>query len=318
MAGYFVRRVLQIICIMLAVSIISFLLMEILPGDRIYAMLGEDVTPEQYALVYKELNLDKPVWTRFALWLGQALHGDFGTSYQYKLPVSQLMADRIPISIFFAVMSMLISFPVGILFGIIAAVRRGKKIDTVITLIANIMACIPTFWIGMLFLYTFCLKTNLLPAYGFVWPWVDFGEHISRLVMPLSCISLIGIAGITRQTRSSMLEVIRQDYIRTAYAKGLSEKKVLSRHVLRNGLIPIITMIGGRLASLLGGSIFIESVFSIPGMGVLLVRSVQMRDLPVVQACVVATALCSCGAYLLTDILYCLVDPRITLANHEG
>ena len=315
MGGYFARRILQIIGIMLAVSIVTFLLMEILPGDRIYAMMGEDITPEQYEIAYRKLNLDKPVWTRFAMWFQNAIRGDFGDSYQYKLPVSKLLKERIPISIYFAVASMLISFPIGILFGIIAAVRRGKKIDTIITLAANIMACIPTFWLGMLCLYFLSLKTNLLPPYGFVWPWEGYGEHIRHALMPLTCVSLVGIAGITRQTRSSMLEVIRQDYIRTAYAKGLSERAVLRKHVVRNGLIPIITMIGGRLAALLVGSIFIESVFSIPGMGVLLVKSVQMRDLPVVQACVVVTALCTCGAYLLTDILYCIVDPRITLTG---
>ena len=317
MGRYILKRILQMVGIMVLVAVISFLLMEILPGDRIYMMLGDEISQEEYDYAYRELKLDEPVWVRFALWLRDAAKGDLGTSYQYKIPVRELIEKRIPISLYFAVMSMLISFPVGVLFGMIAAVRRGTKLDAGITLLANVMACIPTFWLGMLFLYSLSLKTNLFPAFGFYWPWEGFGLHIKHLIMPLTCSTLIGIAGITRQTRSSMLEVIRQDFVRTAYAKGLSESKVLRRHVFRNGLIPIVTMIGGNLAGLLGGSMFMESVFSIPGMGTLLVKSVTMRDMPVVQACVVITSLCSCVAFLITDLLYCVVDPRITLTGQK-
>ena len=172
---------------------------------------------------------------------------------------------------------------------------------------------IPGFVLAVGLMYLLSVKYKLLPTSGFTFPWVDFGKHFQQIIMPMFCLSLGGMAGVCRQTRSSMLEAIRQDYVRTARSKGLEENTIISKHVLKNGLIPIVTLIGGRLAMMIGGSVFIENVFSIPGMGSLMVNSVNNFDIPVIQACVLLTSVIISLAYFITDMLYLAVDPRITL-----
>ncbi|MCJ7835089.1 ABC transporter permease [Cuneatibacter sp. NSJ-177] len=317
MGKYLLKRLGQTILVMFLVSILVFLLMSFIPGDPVYAMLGEDITPEEYQVAYEQLGLDKPLITRYAGWLGGVFQGDFGVSYQYHVEVEELIASRVTVTLYLAVLSTVIGYPIGILFGMLTAVYRGKKADSILTFIANLCNCLPQFWIGICLMYFLALKSGLLPSYGFTWPWEDFGMHMKQLIMPLICLSIGSIAGVTRQTRSSMLEVIRQDYVRTARSKGLREKKVILIHVMKNGLIPIITMLGNRLAFMVGGSMFVESVFQIPGMGSLFVKAIGGKDIPVVQACVLLTALVSCLAYIVTDLLYMLVDPRISLVESE-
>ena len=248
---------------------------------------------------------------RYFSWLGDALHGDFGQSTQFHVPTVDVLAERIPITMFFSLSAFVISIPLGILFGVISAVYRGKPADTIVTLLANITACLPQFWIALLVMYIFAMRLGWLPSYGFTWFSEDLALGIRQTIMPLFCLALGGIATTTRQTRSSMLEVIRQDYVRTARSKGLSRRKVIFLHALKNALIPVITILGMRLGSMLAGSMFVESVFNIPGMGSLFVIAIQSRDIPVVQACVLVTALVSCIINLLTDILYAVVDPRV-------
>ena len=184
----------------------------------------------------------------------------------------------------------------------ITAVKRGKWQDTIITLIANLSASIPGLVLAVGLMYLLSVKYKLLPTSGFSFPWVDFGKHFQQIIMPMFCLSLGGVAGVCRQTRSSMLEAIRQDYVRTARSKGLEENTIISKHVLKNGLIPIVTLIGGRLAMMIGGSVFIENVFSIPGMGSLMVNSVNNFDIPVIQACVLLTSVIISLAYFITDM----------------
>ena len=313
MGTYILKRLGQTVVVLLVVSIGIFFLMNLLPGDPVYAMLGEEITQEQYDLTYHELGLDKPVLQRYFDWLLGALRGDFGKSMQSRVDVSELLAKRVPITIYLSTLSFLISVPIGIFFGVISAVYRGKTVDTVVTLLSNICACLPQFWIAILLLYLFAMKLHVLPSFGFTWFYEDFSTSFKQLVMPLFCLSLGGIAGTTRQTRSSMLEVIRQDYIRTARSKGLKEKRVIYIHALKNALIPVVSVLGMRLAHLVGGSMFVESVFAIPGMGSLFVSAISSRDIPVVQACVLLTAFVSCIAYIITDIMYVIVDPRIQL-----
>jgi peptide/nickel transport system permease protein len=311
MGSYVLKRTGQMVAILLMISVFIFMLVSMIPGDPVYAMLGEEVSPEEYQRVYLELGLDKPVIVRYVTWLGNALQGDFGQSTQFHKGTIEVLSERIPITLFLSFSAFLISIPLGIFFGVISAVYRGKRTDTVVTFLANITACLPQFWIGLLVMYVFAMKLGWLPSYGFTWPWDDFSTSIRQLIMPLFCLSLGGVASITRQTRSSMLEVIRQDYVRTARSKGLTEKKVIFIHALKNGLIPVITILGMRLGTMLGGSMFVESVFSIPGMGSLFVKAITSRDIPVVQACVLVTALVACVINLITDILYAVVDPRI-------
>lgn len=299
------------VIILVLISIFTFLLVSFIPGDPVYAMLGEEVSQEEYDRVFHELKLDQPVIVRYFSWLGDALHGDFGQSTQFHVPTVDVLAERIPITMFFSLSAFVISIPLGILFGVISAVYRGKPADTIVTLLANITACLPQFWIALLVMYIFAMRLGWLPSYGFTWFSEDLALGIRQTIMPLFCLALGGIATTTRQTRSSMLEVIRQDYVRTARSKGLSRRKVIFLHALKNALIPVITILGMRLGSMLAGSMFVESVFNIPGMGSLFVIAIQSRDIPVVQACVLVTALVSCIINLLTDILYAVVDPRV-------
>lgn len=242
------------------------------------------------------------------------LKGDFGTSYCYHKGVWEVISGKLGTTLYMAVLSLLLSMPIGILLGTVTAVKRGQWADTIITLFSNLLIAIPQFVTAILFLYYISMKWKLLPPQGFTWPWVDFHKHIQQLIMPLTCLTLCGIAGFCRQTRSSVLEVLGQDYVRTARAKGLKETRILWKHVMNNGLIPILTMIGGRLASLIGGSIFVENVFNIPGMGNLMVKAVNTMDIPVIQALVLITAAVISVAYIITDLLYVAVDPRISLS----
>ena len=311
MGHYIVKRVGQMAVILLLISIFVFLLMSFIPGDPVYAMMGEEVSQEEYDRVYHELELDKPVMVRYVSWLTKAFRGNLGQSTQFHKPTVDVLSERVPVTLYLSFIAFIISVPLGILFGVISAVFRGKAADNVVTLLANITACVPQFWIGVLVMYVFSLKLGWLPSYGFTFPWDDFSASMRQTAMPLFCLALGGIATTTRQTRSSMLEVIRQDYVRTARSKGLTEKKVIFVHALKNGLIPVITILGMRLGAMLGGSMFVESVFSIPGMGSLFVKAITSRDMPVVQACVLITAVVACVVNLLTDILYAVVDPRI-------
>lgn len=313
MAKYLLKRLAQTVLIIILVSFLTFFLVSIMPRDPVYAMYGTDIDQAQYEIGYKELNLDKPIVVRYFIWAKQVLHGDFGISYKYHVPVTQVIGSKIGVTLYFSIVSMIISMPIGILLGIITAVKRGKWQDTVLTLFANITSSIPSFVLGVVLMWIFVIKLKLFATSGFTFPWEDFGKSVKEGVLPMFCLCLGGVAGTCRQTRSSMLEAMRQDYVRTARSKGLKEGFIIYKHVMRNGLVPIITLVGGRLGSLIAGSAFVENVFGIPGMGNLLVNSVNNVDIPIMQATVMLTALVVSLAYLVTDFLYVVVDPRISL-----
>ncbi|MDR3977079.1 MAG: ABC transporter permease [Gemmiger sp.] len=314
MAKYLLNRIMQTIALLLIVSLLSFFLVSLMPSDPVYAQFGTDITQEEYQVAFVRMGLDKPIIVRYLTWLGNVLKGDFGTSYCYHKDVWEVISGKLGTTLYMAVLSLLLSMPIGILLGTVTAVKRGQWADTIITLFSNLLIAIPQFVTAILFLYYISMKWKLLPPQGFTWPWVDIHKHIQQLIMPLTCLTLCGIAGFCRQTRSSVLEVLGQDYVRTARAKGLKETRILWKHVMNNGLIPILTMIGGRLASLIGGSIFVENVFNIPGMGNLMVKAVNTMDIPVIQALVLITAAVISVAYIITDLLYVAVDPRISLS----
>ncbi len=314
MVRYILQRLGQTILILLIVSFMTYLLVDFLPGDPIAAMTGGEISGETYDRLYHEMNMDKPVLVRYVLWLKDAVTGNFGTSQSYHMPVTSVIAERLPVTIYLSLMAFFISVPLGIVFGIISAVRRGTAADTVVTTTANVCCCLPQFWLGILFLYLLSMMLGWLPASGFVWPWENFVESVRLTIMPLLCLAVGGIASIARQTRSSMLEVIRQDYIRTAKSKGLKEKKVIYVHALKNALLPVITLMGLRLGGLVGGSVFVENVFVIPGMGSLLVNAINSLDIPLIQGCVLLIAAFSSVINLITDIVYVIVDPRIRVA----
>lgn len=252
MLRYILQRLGQTFIILIIVSFMTYLLIDFLPGDPIAAMTGGEISGETYDRLYHELNMDKPVLVRYVMWLGDALTGNFGMSQSYNKSVLTVIGERLPVTMYLSLLAFLISVPLGIVFGIISAVKRGTAADTAVTLTANICCCLPQFWLGILFMYVFSMLLGWLPSMGFVWPWDNFGQSIRQTIMPLLCLTIGGIASITRQTRSSMLEVIRQDYIRTARSKGLKQKKVIYVHALKNALLPVITLMGLRLGGMIG------------------------------------------------------------------
>ncbi len=313
MGKYICKRILHTLLIVFLVSLLTFLLLNLMPKDQVTALYGTDLSEDEYQTYYHALGLDKPLLYRYGNWLLEALQGDFGVSYAYHINVTEVVGAKIGTTIYLSVVAMLISVPIGILLGIVTSVKRGKWQDTVLTLIANLAQSVPSFVVSIVLLWIFAIKLRILPSGGFVFPWDNFEEYSKVSIMPIACLSLGGIAGTCRQTRSAMLEAIRQDYVRTARSKGFKENKIIIKHVLRNGLIPVITMIGHRLANMIAGSVFVENVFAIPGMGTLMVDSVNRLDIPVLQMCVMLSAGCVCIAYLITDILYAVVDPRIKI-----
>jgi peptide/nickel transport system permease protein len=243
--------------------------------------------------------------------LGGVFHGDLGESIFYSQPVSYIIAQRLPVTIYLGIISFLISTILGVLFGVICALRRGTWIDNLVTVLANLGITVPTFWVGILLIYLFSLKLGWLPTSGYTPPLTDFWLSIRKIIMPVFCMSLFSIASLTRQTRSSMLEVVGQDYIRTAWAKGLREKLIITRHTIKNAMIPVITILGMQVGMIFGGAVLIETVFNIPGMGKLLTSSAFSHDYQIVQAGVLIIAAITVLSNLIVDISYGWFDPRI-------
>ncbi|MFS0776919.1 ABC transporter permease [Neobacillus sp. 3P2-tot-E-2] len=311
MFTFIVRRLFQTIVILFIVSILVFSLMHLLPGDPVSIMLGDNATQEEVEHLRQELGLDKPLPLQYANWIGDLLRGDLGQSISLNEDVNELMKQRLPVSFHIGTMAFILAMIIGIPAGVIAAVKRGGWLDSLITVTANLGMAVPIFWLGILGIYLFSLKLGWLPVQGYTSPSEDFWKSLHQSIMPVVLLSLVSLAQLARQTRSSMLEVIRQDYIRTARAKGLKENHVIMKHALRNALIPVITLLGMGLANLVGGSVFIEQVFNIPGMGRLMVQSIFGKDYIVVQSVVIIIATVVAFANLLVDIAYGFVDPRI-------
>ena len=293
------------------VTIISFLLLQIVPGDPVLQILGSHATPEQQAILRHDLGLDQPVVTQYIRWIGGIFRGDFGKSIIYHENVAALIKERLPITAYLSVIALVISTVLGVIGGVISAVRRGSTLDSFISLFANTAVAIPTFWLGIVGIYIFGLKLGWLPIEGWTSPFIDFAKSTRQLIMPVFALSVPNIAIVVRQTRSSMLETIRQDYVRTATSKGLRRNTVLYKHALRNALIPVVTLVGMALAFLIGGEVLIETVFNIPGIGRLLVRAALDKDYLIVQAGVLIIGAVVCLTNLLVDITYGWIDPRI-------
>jgi peptide/nickel transport system permease protein len=279
-------------------------------GDPVPTLLGEVYTPEQYNEMRTKLGLDAPYHEQFFNYLkGVVTRLDLGTSYQTKKPVVDEVARRLPISMRVAVFTLLWSIPIGILLGLISAVKQYSVLDVSLTTLAMLFASIPNFWAGLMLMITLSLTFNLLPATG-VSSWMGY-------IMPCLALGLRRLAAFTRMTRSTMLEVIRQDYIRTARSKGLSERRVIIEHAMQNAAIPIVTMLAGSFEVIIGGGAVIESIFSIPGLGSYLVYSIGVGDYPAVQGAVLVLSFIVCSLNFLTDLVYAVIDPRIK-AKYES
>jgi peptide/nickel transport system permease protein len=311
LSRFIFRRLIQTLAVLLIVTFISFSLLQIMPGDPAVIMLGTEATQEEIKALRKELWLDRPFLVQYGHWFYNILHGDLGESITYREPVSGIFATRLPITGYLALMSFILSTVLGIAAGIICAIRRGGTLDQVVSLFANLGIAMPAFWLGILGIYLFGLKLTWLPIQGWTSPFDDFWRSSRQALMPVILLAIPPIAVLTRQTRSSMLEVVRQDYIRTAISKGLRERVVVLNHALKNALIPVVTLLGLQVRLLVGGSVLVESVFNIPGMGRLLVTGAFNKDFLVVQGSVLLIGSVVCLANLMVDISYGWLDPRV-------
>ncbi len=313
MGRFLLKRLFQTLIILIIISIMAFSLMHIIPGDPVYSMLGTDITKEYHDQVYSEMGLDKPLAVQYFSWIGNFVQGKMGYSYHYKMDVKDIVKKRLPTTLILGLVSSVFSVILGILFGIITAVKRGKAIDSILTVLANIGIAMPIFWLAVLLIFIFSLKLKVLPSWGFTMPWEDFGKSVKQMIMPVICMSVGSVASYTRQTRSSMLEVIGQDYIRTARSKGLTENRVIMGHAVKNAMIPILTLIGMTIRNCIGGSSIIETVFNIVGMGSIMVDALTNRDYITLQSGIIFLSLITCVCNLLVDIAYAYADPRIRL-----
>lgn len=316
MTAYIIRRLLIGILIIFLVTLIVFFVIRLLPGDPLIIYLGQQATSGSVSAVQldalrHEYGLDRPLIVQYGNYLSDLFHGNLGTSIYYHEKISSLLADRLPITLTLGLTAFVLSTIFGIILGVLAAIRRGTWIDTLVTGSANLGITIPVFWLGLLLMYVFGLKLAWLPIAGYVSPFSNFVEGVKTMVLPVFCLGLNSLAGTARQTRSSMLEVVRQDFIRTAWSKGLSEQVVILRHALKISLIPVVTLMGMGIGYVIGGSVLVETVFAIPGLGRLLTQSIFAQDYTVIQAGVLVISAIIVVANLIVDISYGWIDPRI-------
>lgn len=313
MLNYIFKRLVQSAIVFLLIALFSYSILFLIPGDPVYALYGANISPEQYHMYFEQLGLDKPVLIRFLNWLTGFFRGDFGYSSKYKMDVILLIKTRLSVTFYIGILSLIVTAAVGISFGVIAAVRRGKWQDTVITIMANLGSTVPLFWIGVIGVYVFSIKLGWLPSYGFTSPFKNLALSLRQTIMPVLAMALCQVSAITRLTRSNMLEIIREDYIRTVRAKGVKESQVILHHVIPNAITPVITMMGMLFRVAVAGSVAIEAIFNIPGIGQLMVNSIMARDVNPLQACIVIVSVAVLLVNLLVDIIYAVVDPRVRL-----
>jgi peptide/nickel transport system permease protein len=316
MTAYIIRRLFMALIIIIIVSLIVFFAVRLLPGDPLVIFLGQNasqgnISEEQLESLRIEYGLDKPIMVQYGRWMGDLLQGNLGTSIYYHEDVGKLMRERFPLTLHLGILALILNIVVGTLMGLAAAIRRGTWIDAVSTFLANIGVCIPIFWLALLLIYGFGLKLHWLPIAGYTSPAEDFWLNTRQIIMPVFCMAIGGLSTTARLTRSSMLEVTRQDYIRTAWAKGLRERTVIMRHALKNGLIPIVTVLGMGIGMVFAGSVIIEQIFAIPGIGRLLVTSIFAQDYVVIQSGTLVIAMIIILSNLLVEISYVWLDPRI-------
>lgn len=298
------RRLLWMIPVILGISFILFAILEMMPGNPAQIILGDRADPAAVAALEEEMGLNDPFLTRYFRYVSDALHGDFGLSYRTRVPVFDEILARLPVTLILAIGGILLTVIIGIPIGILSAVKQYSLLDNVSMLLALIFNSMPGFWLGMILMLTFALGLGILPATGNV-------DGIRSYILPWIAVSTGMLAALIRMTRSSMLEVIRQDYINVARAKGANDKRVIWRHALRNALLPIVTIIGMDFASLLGGTLITEQLFALPGLGTLIINSVRSKDIPLVMASILFISLTSGIINLIVDVLYMYIDPRL-------
>jgi peptide/nickel transport system permease protein len=298
-----IKRVVSTIPVIFGVLLLTFLLVHLVPGDPVEVMLGESATVADRATLRADLGLDQPLYQQFGRYLSGLLHGDFGKSIHTQQPIVEMLATRYPQTVKLALLSLLFGLVIGIPLGIYAALRAGHWQDILVTIISVRLSAMPAFWLGPMLMLIFAVWLGWLPVSGM--------DSKTAIILPALTLGFGLSAILTRMTRTSLLEVLNDDYIRTARAKGLSESRVIIHHALRAALLPIITIVGLQMGSLLAGTVITETIFSWHGIGSLLVESIEKRDYPVTQACVLVVALSYVLVNLVTDIAYRMADPRV-------
>jgi peptide/nickel transport system permease protein len=315
MKSFIIRRLLQILLVLLFITMLVFLMVRLLPGDPILMYMTQQnmeiLSNEQIDAMRHDLGLDRNIAVQYVDWLGHVVRGDLGKSIISHTSVAHEIAQRLPVSAYICGIAFVLSTLIGVPLGVIAAVRRGRWLDSFLTGFGNLGITIPTFWLGILLIYLFGMKLNMLPIIGYTSPLENFGDSIKHIILPVICLMIGPIAGDIRMARSTMLEVMRQDYIRTAWSKGLRERSVIITHALKNGLMPVVTLKGMGLAGIVGGSVIIEQVFSIPGIGRMAVNGIFNQDYAIVQGMMLMVGSVVLLSNLLVDISYCWLDPRI-------
>lgn len=311
MIRYITNRLISAVGVIVLVSILVFTIIRLIPGDPISILLGENLTEEAQARLVEKWGLDQPVFVQYLRWAGNMALGDFGASIRTQDSVAGLLVDRLPATLSLSVAALTIAVLIGIPAGVIAAYRANTVIDGMAMVSALLGLCIPSFWLSLLLMLLFSIKLDWLPISGYVSPTESVSGWLQHLVLPAIALGAGLAASISRMTRSAMLDALNQDYVRTARAKGLNERVTLFSHALKNAMLPIITVIGLQLGFLLGGAIVVEEVFSIPGLGRLLIFGISNRDYPLIQGAVMIFAISFIVVNLAVDLLYSVFDPRI-------
>lgn len=311
MRAYLVRRLLAAIPTLVVTALAVFLIIHLTPGDPASVMLGSDATPEQVAQLRQALGLDQPLLAQLLRWAGRVLRGDLGQSYFMGIPVIRALGQALGPTLLITLLALLLAVAVGVGAGVVAAVRRGSLADDVAMFLAILGVSMPEFWLGLNLILVFAARLKWLPVAGYVSPAAGVGKALRYAALPALALGLTQAAFLTRMVRSAVLDVLGEDYVRTARAKGLRERTVVYRHVLRNALIPIVTVMGLSTAILLGGAITTETVFNIPGIGRLLIAGALRRDYPLIQGIVLFIAAVYIVINLTVDVLYAAIDPRI-------
>jgi peptide/nickel transport system permease protein len=311
MLRFILARLGGTLAVLVLVAVMVFALTRLASGDPIALLLGDQATAEDIAQARVQYGLDKPLLTQFGYWIKEVAQGNLGQSIFLQRPVTQALAERAEPTFFLATFAVTIAALIGIPCGLIAAVWRGRLVDQIFSAVAMLGASVPSFWMGLILIQVFAVWLGWFPASGYGNPGVPFIERLHHLVLPATVLGVLNSALIIRFTRASVLDILNEDYVRTARSKGLSERVVILKHVLRNALVPIVTVLGLTLALMIGGAVVTETVFNLPGVGNLVVRAVLRRDYPVIQG----TLLVIAGIYvlinLMIDLIYMIVDPRI-------
>jgi peptide/nickel transport system permease protein len=311
MLNFLGNRLLQLIPTLFFVSVMIFLLQHLLPGDPALAMAGEERDPAVIAQIRAEYHLDQPLPQQYIAWIGGVLHGDLGESIRMKESVRDLVLEKLPVTAQLAAMAMIFAIAIGLTAGVLAAVKKDTAWDYAASVLALWGRSTPPFWLGIMLIVLFAVKLEWLPASGYVSPFENFWQSIASTLMPAFVLGNASAAVLMRHTRSAMLDALNSDYVRTARAKGLSERSVILKHAMRNALTPVITLGALELGGFLSGAVLTEQIFSIPGFGKLIVDAVFNRDYAVVQGVVLVTATVYIMLNLLADVLYVLVNPRL-------